>query len=165
MSFHSALTAVQNSKEYKEFKKNNKKAILYSAFFILNGEFEAETEQVDYFAEKGNKIMTFYIDKRGIKHRKDELPEKKKDAIKEIDTKVKDMDFLIKLLKKEMGCNATKIILILQHYEGKQIWNATCMLESFKILNIHIDSSTGKILMKKENNIFDFMQVKKKGEF
>lgn len=165
MSFHSALSAVQESSEFKEFKKKSKDSFLFSAFFILNSEFEVETQQVDYYIPKTNSIMTFFVSEGKINSKKDELQNKKTKA-KELDTDVKDIDFIISKIKKELTSKPTKVILILQHHEDKQIWNATCMLESFGIINLHYDSKTGKQLMKKDENLFDFMKVEKgkKGE-
>lgn len=163
MSFHSALAAVQESKEYKEFKKKNKGAILFSAFFTLNPEFELETQQIDYFIPKIKKIRTFFVNADGtINSKQDELQEKK-GKIEELDTNVKDIGFIITEIKKQITDKPNKIILILQHHKDKEIWNVTCILESFKILNLHFDAFAGKTLLKEERNIFDFMQVKKKG--
>jgi hypothetical protein len=161
-SFHSALAAVQKSSEFKKFKIRNKKAILFSAFFILTPEFEPETQQVDYLMQDMKKITTFFINPDGkINSKQDTLQIKKKEA-KQLETeKIKDLDFVIEEIKKNIKNKPTKIIVILQHKKEKQIWNISCILESFKILNIHMDSITGKTLFSQERNIFDFIQVKK----
>lgn len=165
MSFHSVLGTVQESQEFKKFREKNKKAILFSAFFILTPNFEIESQQIDYLMPNMKKITTFFIENGKVNKKEDELQLKKKEA-KEIITKIKDIDFVVSEIKKKIKSNPTKVILILQHHENKQIWNVSCILQSFKILNLHIDSSNGKILKEEEKNIFDFIQVKKgkKGE-
>ena len=162
MNFHSALAAVQKSQEFKKFREKNKKAILFSAFFILNPEFEAETQQVDYLMPDKKEITTFFVNPDGkVNSKQDELHLKKKEA-KELKTeKIKDLDFIVEELKKNITCKPTKVITILQHHDSKQIWNITCILESFKILTLHFDCFSGKILLKEERNIFDFMKVEK----
>lgn len=161
-SFHSALAAVQKSKEFKKFIEKNKKAILYSAFFIFNPEFEPETRQIDYLMADKKKIKTFFItNDNTINSKEDELQEKKEKVTELKTEKIKDLDFIIEKLKESITNKPTKVIVILQNCEDKQIWNITCILESFKILTLHIDSFTGKILLNKEKNIFDFMQFEK----
>jgi len=160
MSFQSALAAVQESREYKEFKKKNKNSFLFSAFFILNSDFEIETQQIDYYVPKTNSIITFFVSEGKINYKKDILQDKKTKA-KELDIDVKDIDFIMSKIKKELTSKPTKVILILQHHGEKQIWNATCILESFGILNLHFDSKTGKTILRKDENLLDFMQIKK----
>lgn len=161
-SFHSAIAEIQQSKEFKKFKEKNKKAILFSAFFILTSEFEPETQQIDYLMPNMKEITTFFINPDGIiNERKDELQLKKKEA-KELEIeKIKEIDFVIEEIKKRIKDKPTKVILILQHHENNQIWNINCILQSFKVLSLHIDSLTGRILKENEKNIFDFIQVKK----
>ncbi len=161
-SFYSVFNTIQKSNEFKKFRERNKKAVLFSAFFILNPEFVAETQQIDYLMPNMKKITTFFLNSNGtINLKNDELQLKKKE-IKELKTeKIKDLDFVIQEIKKNIKDNPNKIIIILQHHKGKQIWNISCILKTFKILNMHIDSFTGKILKKEEKNIFDFIQVKK----
>ena len=162
MSFHSAFAAVQKSQEYKKFRASNKKAILFSAFFILNPEFETETQQVDYLMPNMKKITTFFVTQEGkVNMKQDELQLKKKEAKQLEIEKIKDLDFVIQELKKDITSKPTKIIAILQHHDSKQIWNITCILQSFKILTLHFDCFSGKILLKEERNIFDFIKVEK----
>jgi hypothetical protein len=167
MSFHSAFAAVQKSEEFKKFKERNKKAILFSAFFILNPSFEVETQQVDYLMPNMKKIITFFVNPDGtINKKEDELQLKKHKAEELKVNNIRDIDFVIEEIKKRIKDKPTKVILILQHNKGNQIWNVSCILQSFKILNLHIDSISGKIIKENEKNIFDFIQVKKgkKGE-
>jgi hypothetical protein len=167
ISFHSAFAAIQKSDEFKKFRERNKKAILFSAFFIFNSDFEPETQQVDYLMPNKKKIITFFVNQDGtVNSKKDELQIIKKEALELRTKEIKDLDFVLEEIKKKIKNKPTKIIIILQHQKEKQIWNVSCILQSFKILNLHIDSISGKMLMNKEKNIFDFIQVKKgkKGE-
>ena len=161
-SFYSVFATIKKSNEFKKFRERNKKAILFSAFFILGPDFETETQQVDYLMPNMKKITTFFLNPDGkVNLKQDELQVKKEEAVELKVDKIKDLDFIIEEIKKKIKDKPTKIIAILQHQKDKQVWNISCILQTFKILNLHFDSFNGKIIKEEEKNIFDFIQVKK----
>ncbi len=158
------MKRLKDSYEFKKFKRKHKNIFLFSAFFVLNSDFEIDTQQIDYFLGK-NKAVTFYIGKE-IKHKIDEL--NPQSEITALDEKIKiDLKELRDIIKNELWNKSlkeseiNKIIVILQKINNRQMWNVTCMLTSLKILRLHVDCFTGEVLESKQGSIFDFIQVKK----
>ncbi|MEM4214802.1 MAG: hypothetical protein QW484_00330 [Candidatus Pacearchaeota archaeon] len=164
MSFQDSLKKLKDSKEFKKFKAKNKKSFLFSAFFVMNSQFELETQQFDFYLTN-KKAATFSINDE-IEFKTDEFNPKSKIISLNENIKI-DIDKLKEIINKEIkrknliDYDINKIILILQKINNEQLWNITCILSNFKILKLHIDCFTGKILESKEADIFDFIQIKR----
>ncbi|UZE94188.1 MAG: hypothetical protein IB618_01270 [Candidatus Pacearchaeota archaeon] len=166
MSFHKTLKKLKESQVFKDFKEKNKKAFLFSAFFVLTSEFSIETEQLDFYIPEKKKVETFFIDKE-VKHKQEDFtPKDKITALNEdIKTDLKELEEIIKKeLEKEKltTYNINKIIVILQKQKEKQIWNITCLLSGFKMLRIQVDCFNSEILESKQGSILDFVQINSK---
>ena len=171
MSFQEVLKKLKTSSEFQLFKKKNKKAFLYSAFFTLRNAFGnliEETQQLDFFIPP-NKVVTFTIEEK-IQHKTEQF--KPKGEITAINEDIAvDINKLKEIIKKEIkkqkleSFDIDKIIAILQKTRIKdkkqQIWNITCLLTGFKMLRLYVDCFNGKILKSEQASIFDFMGVKK----
>jgi frataxin-like iron-binding protein CyaY len=164
MSFQELVKKVESSNEFCKFKKENKKAILYSGFFTIRqafGNLILESEQLDYWLGQDD-VATFFIEENKIKNKIDKL-EKKDKKFNELDRKIKiDVEDIEKIILKELEKenleikDVSKIIIILQKPE-KQIWNITCII-GLQMLRMHIDIH-GKILEKKKGSLFDMMKI------
>ena len=166
MSFKQALKKLEESSEFQAFKKKNKKAFLFSAFFILNPEFEAEIQQFNYMIGKEKAMVLTINEKEGrIDMKTDKL--EPHDTITEINPNIKlDIKDLTAIIKKETKSDASKvkiskIIAILQKIQGQQIWNLTCMLSNLQILTLHVDCFSAKVLESKSRSVFDIISIKK----
>jgi hypothetical protein len=162
MNFKEALSRLEKSSEFRDFKKKHSDAYLCAGFFIKDYESKSDVCQIDFQCEE--KIATFSIDGK-IEIKMEETAEKKK--IPQIKTKIKiDLEKAQEIAEKEAKKNKIvskmkKIIAILQMHEEKEIWNVTCIFASFAMLRLHIDASTGKILKTEKANLFDFVQKPK----
>lgn len=171
MSFKNLKIQVEKSDEFKKFRKENPKAILYSAFFMLKqtcGNLIVENQQLDYWLGK-EKVATFFFDENeSVKSKVDEvepMKEGEKRDIQELDEKeVKlDVDDLQKIIKKELEKNKvdmnelSKTIAILQKIKGKIIWNITCV-SGLSLYRIHVDED-GKVLESKKESILSMMKI------
>lgn len=172
MSFKELLKRVESSEEFKKFRKENPKAILYSAFFTFRtayGNLILDSQQLDYLIDK-RKIGTFLIANDRVAHKIDKL-EKDADEVEALNKEIKiDLDEVQKIIDKEIKkqkitSQITEIIAILQRLEGKQLWNLIIVLSCLEMLRLHIDMDN-KILLNKKENFMDFMKVEKgkKGE-
>jgi hypothetical protein len=164
MSFQEALKTLKESSEFKSFIKKNKKSFLFSAFFVLGPNFEVETQQIDYFISD-NKAATFYLTDPIQLKIGDFNPTAK---VMPLNEKIKiDVDSLKDIVLKEiqkqkLGNNfANKVLAIMQNQDQKQIWNLTCLSSSFKILRMHVDCFSGKILKSEQHNMLDFIRIQK----
>ena len=160
--FHKALAKLKESKEFAKFKEENKDAYLCSAFFIIDYETKINTQQIDFFLPKENKICLFNINGK-ITRKIDDIFETKEKKLEELDPhvmiEVKDVEEIAKKEWKDKSIK--KIFAVLQKKENNQRWNLTCITEGAIILKMQIDSETGKIFKKEERNLMDFIKKAK----
>lgn len=164
MNFSSTLEKIEESEAFKNFKKEHKDAYLCAGFFVLDFESGEETsqQQLDYSLENG-KIYTFALNDE-ITLKESETIEGNKEKLQEISEKIEiDLNKIKEVVEKEMekqeiSNKINKIIAILQIHENKEIWNLNCMLESFGILHVHLDSQDGKILKFEKRSLFEFVK-------
>ena len=167
MSFQKTLEKVESSPEFKEFKKKNPKAKLYSGFFTLRkafGNMVTDSEQVDYLIGKET-IATFLVQDGIIIKKMDKL-EKPVEKFTGLDTEIKiDIEKIIPLVegeikKQKITSEISKIIAILQKQEKKQIWNIVVVFSSFSLLKLHIDMQ-GKMIYDEKESVMNWMHVEK----
>ena len=159
MNFKEALSKLEKSSAFKDFKKKNPSAYLCAGFFIKDYESGSDVSQIDFQSDKD--IATFIIDRDvSVKTEKPMKPEK----IPELKANIKvDLDDVEKLIKKEaeklkISQNVKKIIAILQMHENRVIWNITNILETFIVLTMQIDAIDGGILKSEKSSLFDFFK-------
>ncbi|MCX6742523.1 MAG: hypothetical protein NTX24_05140 [Candidatus Pacearchaeota archaeon] len=167
MTFKELIKKVESSEQFKEFKKKNPKAILYSAFFLMRdaaGNLVIETQQADYWLGTSD-VATFIVDECDKIHHKLDRLESADKRFTALNKTIKvDLDDLKKIIKKEvekfLGDEAlSKAIIVLQKIEGKQVWNITCIM-GFRMLRMHIDMD-GKVLKAETGSLMDFLNVQK----
>jgi hypothetical protein len=167
MSFKETLEKIEHSAEFKNFKKDNPHAKMYSAFFTMrnaHGNILTDSRQIDYLLGK-EKIVTFFIQDDQVKVKMDKL-EKPVENFKPLETKIKieleDVKkmFLEEIKKQKIISDITEAIIILQKVDNKQIWNIIVIFSSFQLLKMHIDME-GKILLDQKENAFDMIHVEK----
>ena len=143
----SALEKLENSKVFKEWKKNNKDAYLCGMFMMSElSNINHENWQIDFFH---NKSITSFILGKEIKLTNTEEIFTKDNKIEELDmNKVKiNLESAMKLAmnvkdSKYSDQNITKAIIILQ----ASLWTITFLTSAFKVLNVKIDNSSGEII-------------------
>ncbi len=180
-AFQSTLEQIEKSPAFANFKKQNPDAKLCAGFFVINlesGELQGATnettqKQLDYCLPD-NKIFTFIINQATneitIKEAEtlEQTKEQKEDESKKLQPLNKqnikiDLDDILLILKSEFQVRGiskklNKIIAILQNYENREIWNLTCMLAGFEMIQIHINSESGDILKFEKKNMFEFIK-------
>lgn len=166
INFKETLEKLENSNEFKEFKKEHKSAFLTAGFFIIDNETNIETKQLDYAIEEGEtkELITFYVDTK-IQRKKEETI--RKEVFHKLEMPKIELNDAVELMKKEtkdMAKQFSKIIAILQitEKEGKlvEIWNLTC-LAGFSMFRLHVDAMTGKIFKEQNENLMDMMKIEK----
>lgn len=151
---------LENSSEYKKWKKDNKDSYLCSCFYL---DQDGGNWQFDFYLPKKDKIKTFIVEDSEIKSLKDsEIFRKEKKELRKLDLNKVKIDFenaidIIDNLKKNKYKteNVLKRIIILQNIE-KQMWNITYLTSSFNILNVKIDAFSGKILSENFESVMRF---------
>lgn len=166
INFKETLNQLENSNEFREFKKENPHSFLTAGFFVIDNEANMETKQLDYAIGTGEskELITFFIGE-AIQHKKEETI--RKEQFHKLEIPKIELDEALKIMQKEteqFTKHYAKVIAILQmtEKEGKlaEIWNLTC-LAGFSMFRLHIDAITGKIFTEQNNNILDMMKVEK----
>lgn len=164
MDFISTHQIITKSKIFKSFIKDNPEAELVAGFFILDLLENNNQRSLDYKIQQ--KIFTFSLNEYNeITFREDELIKSEK-PLEKVSSDIKiDLDEIRGIAEKEAEKGSIrnkfqKIIAVLQLNEGKQVWNLTCILEGFVILNIIVDSETGDVIKFDRKSMADFI-VKK----
>lgn len=155
------LDKLGNSKEYKEFTKDNADAYLIAGFFVIDLEAGKNIHQIDYYVPSKKKVAAFTLDSHVsvqlLKTMNNNIPPKL-----DLTTKV-DLDAIPGILEDEMkNRNITeeikKIVAIIQNINGKKIWNINCVLSGMSILKAHIEDESQSVLKMEKSSILDYIQ-------
>ena len=166
MDLKPALKNLEESKEFKMWRKKNKKTYISYAFKIPQ-EMGSNDWQFGFYNSKKDKITTFVITGDSIKIRPEEEIFKKEDMkVKKIQLDKVNLTFDNAIgkadefqQKKFSKDKSIKTIVILQNsQEFGDIWNITYITEAFNTLNMKIDASNGKML---EHNLSSILSFRK----
>ncbi len=161
-TFQETYQTITSSEIFKRFIQENPDAELVAGFFIMDLLDNNNQRSLDYKLQQ--KIFTFSLNENNeITMREDELIQSDK-PLEKISPDIKiDLDDVkssaeIAALDRKITNKFQKIIAVLQLHEGRQVWNLTCMLDSFVILNIIIDSETREIIKFERKSMADFIK-------
>jgi hypothetical protein len=164
--FSKAVERLENSNEFKAWRKKHKKDYLSSGFVIV--EKEQSPWKAGYYDKKKNKITSFVIGEKVEIEPEEEIFQKEKVEIKSIDLDSLNVDLpeaivLAGNFQKDnyKGEEPVKIIAILQNIDSGQIWNIIFITQKFNTLNIKVDCHEGKII---GHNLTSMMNFIKKDE-
>jgi hypothetical protein len=161
-SFKETLKILENSEEFKEWKKQNKNTFLSYGFLMLR-ENQADNWKIGYYHKQGNKITSFIVNKNIEIEPESEVFKKETTKVNKIDLeKLKiEVDKALETAKsfqkeKYSADNPNKTIIILQKIKIGQVWNITLLTSSLKVINIKISTENNKILEHKASSMFEF---------
>jgi hypothetical protein len=165
---------LEKSKEYSQFKNENKEAFFCAGFFILNFKNEVFDYSLDFRDEK--ELFTFKIPfsednaNNNLILQKEPLLEGRKPLEKLYKAEVLKIKLGLEglksrveaqLLEKKISNKLNELIAVIQTIEGKLLWNITAMAEGFVIISIQIDAISGELLKFDKRNLLDFVSIKK----
>ena len=148
-------------KEFKEYRHKCPNSYLCAGFMMLENA-KGGNWQIDYYCPDSDKITTFSLgSKLDMKEGKTFHKDKKKIDelnLENIDVGMKKALEIVSGLrdKNYPGEIATKIIIILQNLEKKEIWNITYLTSSFKLLNVNVDAQNGNVIKEKLESVLSF---------
>ncbi|MBN1386575.1 hypothetical protein JW968_06420 [Candidatus Woesearchaeota archaeon] len=165
MDVSEAMLKIRDSEKYKDFCRERPDAYLAHCFRMLD-EANQDTWQIGFFDKGSDKLTTFFVSEDSVeKNQEADALKKDEEIIKELDMKKVLISFnkAIELgdrLKHDKYPNEEimKKIIILQHLPSGQVYNMTYVTQSFRILNIKLDSGTGKV---REHNLASIMDLGK----
>ena len=163
MELKPALKKLEESSEFKQWRRKSKSTYLSYAFKIPQ---EMPNEwQLGFYDRKKDRITTFVINETDVKIRPEEEVFKKEESkINEVrlesvkisfdNAAMKAKEFQEKNFPKD---KSVKTIAILQNLpELGNVWNITYVTEAFNTLNMKIDASNGRILEHNLASVFSF---------
>ncbi|MBW2974910.1 hypothetical protein KY366_04295 [Candidatus Woesearchaeota archaeon] len=162
MEITNVLKRLEESKSFKEWEKKNKQSFLAHVFKMLD-DANKDDWQVGYY-NKDDTITTFIITPQDIRIAETENIFKRPEAkIKKLEKEKIKVDITNALQTAEKIQTTEyaqetpfKIITILQKLDMGQVYNITYITQSFKVLNLKIDCSDGKVLEKKLSSLMEF---------
>lgn len=162
MEVKDAVSKLESSAVFKEYRKTQPKSYLANAFTMIEPNKNAEEWQLGYYTEKNDKIVTFGVGKEIIKNPESEVF-RKDGVVSSLDlSKIKvdvntAMQKAILLQRTKYPADMPmKQIILLQHFENHHIYNITFVTQTFKTLNIKVSSQDGRIVSDSLNSLFDF---------
>lgn len=163
MEIKAIIKKLSSNSEFKKWKQSNKDYYLVHCFKMLDEANEDEW-QIGYYNSKKDSMVTFLVQKDDIKmvpekdifrKERQEIQEIKLEKVKLSLEKILDIakDFTN---KKYAGETRMKTIILLQHLDIGQVWNITFLTNSFKTLNLKINSENGKVLKHELTSLLQF---------
>ncbi|MBW2973106.1 hypothetical protein KY346_01800 [Candidatus Woesearchaeota archaeon] len=160
MEFKKLIDEIEATPEFKEWKKDHPDFYLAHVFVMPS---EDNVWQIGYYDKKSNKVDT--IIKQGNKIEIMPAQDILKASQEIMPLKPEEVKLTVsEALEKAKACikeNYPKEILlkhflIIQHLEGATVFNITYVTQSFKTVNIKIDSADGKIIKHSMEKLADF---------
>ncbi len=160
LSIQESLNKLHSSKEFKDYEEQNNNSYLCACFLIFGPE-EQGTWQLDYYNKEKHEITSFILSEKIEVKTSEEIFQKEKKDVEELDLKKLKISFekvleITEKLRKEKYKHETptKTIVILQN--AKPLWNITYLTASFKILNVKINAITGEIIEERLESVMGF---------
>ena len=160
MNFREVLKKIESSKEFKEYKKQNKDSFLADIFTIIK-EKENFDWQLDYYSKSRDKITSFVIQDKEIVKKEAEIFRKDDSEIIKLNlNNVKiPVEKALGDINKKTKEKPNEIIIALQVINKRETWNITYLTTSFRTLNTKIDAKSGKILSQDEASLFETLRL------
>ncbi len=169
MNSHFLLEKLESSDEYKNFIKENPKAYLCSAFFIIDlAEKTPENKyHFDFYVPESKKTFSFELE-NGVKL----VPLERNDEkiLEKVSMKSYfDFDELKEKTLNEMVANKVtnkiqKLIFSLQSKNKQDVLLGTIFVSGFALLKFDFDIKTKKITNFEKKSFFDMMKIVKTGK-
>ena len=156
MSTLNRIEKLEDSKEFKTWKKDHEKSYLVHAF-VMNDQANANIPQIGYFDPETRLISVFVVADTITKNEDAEVFQEQKKLVNKLDlekvkiTEVQATETANKFLQDEYKVQSMKSFMILQNLDNVgQVWNVTYVTNQFKTVNIKVDAATNEIKEHKE---------------
>lgn len=163
MNLQFYLGKLENSEEFKNFKKDLPKAFLCSAFFSIDKVGKDNKTHFDFFAN--GKIFSFQLENNCKKTLLENYGKSSFERINEnIDFEFEKIEKLIekKVEKEGIKNKIQKLLLSLQQIKGEEIITGMIFISGLGMLKIKIDISKMKITDFEKKSFFDMINIIKK---
>lgn len=156
------LKNLKSSSDFKDYLRHNKDCYLASCFKMGDEKIAESPWQFDFFSLTTKKMTSFQVGST-IRMQKDQEVFGTGNSPEELDLKNVNIGFsqvmqnINQYAKKSLpGESITKNIVILQHLNGKSVWNVTLLTSAFNVINLRLDASNGHLMTETRESIFSF---------
>ena len=157
---------LNSSEIFEEFKRENPKSYLCSAFVIIDNEGKGNKIHFDYLTED-KKVLSFQIEEE-IKKVPLESPGDQ--VIEELnldyDINFSDIENVIleRMKEEKIGSKVQKIIFSIQKVNGKDLIMGTVFISMMGMIKIRMEMPSKKIEEFEKKSFMDIINVMKKGK-
>ncbi len=149
MKFKQQLTRLKQSKEFKDWKKQNPDIYLVHGFLMIKDDTQTSW-QIGFYDKKSDKVTSFFME-TPIKISPPAEIFKKQGIVKELNPEEIRLDLkqALKIAEKEKEKykeSTLQTVAIVQNIDIGTIWNITYLTQSSNALNFKISVTDGKIL-------------------
>lgn len=162
MNFQFYLEKLKDSKNYKEFIKQNPKAYPCSCFFVIDLEGKDNKQHFDYFISSTKKMFSFKLEENISKVPVEMIDNKTPNKISlNYNFDFEEMQKLIqtKMQEENIKNKIQKMLFSLQKVKGKDVLAGTIFISMMGILQVHIDIIKKKIILFEKKSFFDMLKV------
>ena len=161
------IEKLKSSKEFQEFKKENKEAYFCSGFFSTDKQKNNTEVHLDYYIPLKNKIFSFKlgekIEKNPVemfdKRIPEKIPENTNANLEEIEKIIKE-----KFQEEKINKKIQKILLSLQNLDSKTYLIGTIFTSNLGIVKIKINLPEKEIIEFEKKSFLDMVNVLRKGK-
>ncbi|MEM2121079.1 MAG: hypothetical protein QXU20_00250 [Candidatus Woesearchaeota archaeon] len=161
MKIFDSLKELEKTREFLDWRANNKDDYLVSFFYVSDKPNEI---QIDYYNKIKNTITSFSYSKNYVLVVKDsKIMNKEKKELKQLFLNdVSELNDALNVAsdyqkKKYPKDDVYKTIMILQNQDGI-IWNIIFITQTFKVINLKFDAKSLELISDKTTPIFNFIQ-------
>ena len=163
MHITDVLETLHAADTFTAWKKEHTHHFLAHIFKMLDKE-NHESWQVGYYNPESGSILSFLVEGDNVSALEESEPFKKPGtSIKELNMEDVQIDHgeAISIANKTQKESypqdqPVKTFFILQHIEGKTVYNITYFTATFKTLNIRVSAQDGRIVKEELNQFFSF---------
>jgi uncharacterized membrane protein YkoI len=156
MDLHKKLMQLKTDFSFVAWKHNHPNAYLVHFFFMTGLDL-----QIGYYEKESDTITTFTIADKVVQNPSSDVF-KEEQTVSVLDfaqTKVsfeEAMEIAVALQKEKYGADIpTKDIVVLQTIGERALYNVTFITQSFHLLNIRIDASSGEVVSDTKKPLMD----------
>jgi len=162
MNFQFYLEKLYDSKNFKEFIKENKNAYPCSGFFVIDLEKNQNQQHFDYFVPSINKIFSFKIENNCEKVQIENQKTQKLSMNYTFDLNdIKDM-IAKKMQEEKINSKIQKILLSLQKVRKKELLVGTVFISNLGMIKVTINIIENKIIEFQKKSFLDMFRIIKK---
>ena len=162
MDYKEAFEVLQESLEFKSWRKNNPKPYLAHFFTELDAHLRNLNWEIGYYDAEKDLITTFAINEQ-IQLQPEAQVFKERHSVKELkmeEIKTDTLQILENVKRFQMknypAQTPLKGFLIIQNIDFGAVWNVTLVTQAFAALNIKLRAQSGEIVHHNLSTFFDF---------